>query len=96
MSIRVTLNCPVQPDQYNTLLPFLKANLPNVRGFAGCRRVSILFDRNNDEMLLDEEWQDVSSHQAYLKFIEDNGVLGQLSGFLSGPPRIKYFDLLDI
>lgn len=96
MSIRVTLNCPIKPGQFQALLPFLEENLPNVRGFEGNQRVSVLFDETNNEMLLDEDWSSVESHQAYLGFIDANGVLAQLSAFLSAPPQIKYFSPVQV
>ena len=96
MSVRVTLNCQVKSDQFQVLLPFLADNLPNVRGFKGNMQVSVLFDEKNNEMLLDEEWLTVESHQEYLNFINENGVLEALSAFLSAPPIIKYFDKVEI
>lgn len=96
MSVRVTLNCKVKSDQFDTLLPFLEKNLPNVRGFKGNTRVSVFFDIENSEMLLDEDWLSINDHQAYLAFIESNGVLGELGGFLAGPPAIKYFTRVEI
>jgi len=96
MSVRVTLNCPVKPGQFPAMLPFLEENLPNVRGFKGNLNVSVLFDNVANELLLDEEWLSVESHQAYLGFISSNGILEQLSHFLSEPPQIKYFTLIDV
>lgn len=96
MSVRVTLNCQVKSDQFQALLLFLEDNLPNVRGFKGNTQVSVLFDEKNNEMLLDEEWLTVENHQEYLKFISENGVLEELSSFLSAPPIIKYFDKVEI
>lgn len=96
MSVIVTLNCKVLPNQFQSLLPFLEANLPNVRGFEGNMRVSVLFDEHNNEMLLDEEWLSVERHQAYLNFISENGVLAQLSEFLAAPPDIKYFERVEV
>lgn len=96
MSVRVNLNCKIKPNQFNALRPFLEENLPNVRGFKGNMRVSILFDEENNEMLLDEEWLTKESHQSYMNFISQNGVLEGLSSFFSAPPTIKYFDKIDI
>ena len=96
MSIRVTLNCQIKPEKFQDLLPFLRENLPNVRGFLGNTRVSVLFDRANNEMLLDEVWLTKDCHQTYLKFIEENGVLAQLSSFLTASPQIKYFEYIDV
>ncbi|MCG9680944.1 antibiotic biosynthesis monooxygenase [Vibrio sp. Isolate24] len=96
MSVKVTLNCQVKPERFQVLLPFLEDNLPNVRGFQGNMRVKVLFDQKNNEMLLDEEWLTIESHQEYLSFINDNGVLEELSSFLIAPPIIKYFDKIEI
>lgn len=96
MSVRVTLNCKVKPEQFERLTPFLEENLPNVRGFKGNLRVSVLYDKESREMLLDEEWLSVESHRAYLKFIDKNGVLGNLGNFLEMPPQIKYFKSMEI
>ncbi|USE69630.1 antibiotic biosynthesis monooxygenase [Pseudoalteromonas maricaloris] len=96
MSVRVTLNCQVKPEQFQALLPFLEHNLPNVRGFKGNLQVSVLYDEKNDEMLLDEEWLTIESHLAYLNFINNNGVLEKLSSFLSAPPNIKYFNKIEV
>ncbi len=94
MSVRVTLSCQVKPGSLQSLLPFLEDNLPNVRGFQGNLQVSVLINKEGNEMLLDEEWLSVEKHSAYLEFIGKNGVLAELSSFLSVPPQIKYFERL--
>jgi quinol monooxygenase YgiN len=96
MSIRVTLNCKVKSGHYNALIPFLEKNLPNVRGFHGNTMVKVLFDEDNSEMLLDEQWLSIDDHKAYLNFISSNGVLSELGEFLENPPQIKYFKLIEI
>jgi len=96
MSIKVTLNCNVQEDQFDALLPFLKDNMARVRGFPGCRGVSVFVDRENNELLLDEMWVNADHHQQYIEFISANGVMGNLASFLQGPPVIKYFDDVDV
>ena len=96
MGVRVTLNCKVKPGQFNSLLPFLEENLPNVRGFQGNTKVKVLFDEENSEMLLDEDWLSIESHKAYINFISKNGVLKALGEFLAAPPQIKYFKAIEI
>jgi quinol monooxygenase YgiN len=91
MSIRVTLNCQLNTNKFHELIPFLEDNLPNVRGYKGNLKVSVLFNKENTEMLLDEEWLSVEDHQAYLNYIDENGVLGMLKTFLDSPPDIKYY-----
>ncbi len=96
MSVRVTLNCQVKPEQLEVLLPFLEKNLPNVRGFDGCISVTVYFDKGSLEMLLEEEWLSIEHHQTYIKYIESNGILGELAAFLASAPVIKYFQKSDI
>lgn len=96
MSIRVTLNCTVKPGQFETLSPFLKQNLPNVRGFDGCVKVSVYFNNVGSEMLLEEEWLSIKQHQRYIEHIDGNGVLGELAQFLESAPIIKYFKKEDM
>ena len=91
MSVRVTLNCVLKAKRNESLMSFLAANLPNVRGFDGCLGVAVYFDDENGEMLLEEEWLNVQKHYAYIKHIEENGVLEQLAAFFETPPSIKYF-----
>jgi len=96
MSIRVTLHCPLNSSSPEALMGFLEENLPAVRGFNGCRRVSVLMDEQRQEMLLDEEWQSQQHHRDYLAFIEGNGVMAKLSEFMAGPPQVRYLKSLDI
>lgn len=91
MSIRVTLNCQLKPGQIEILKLFLEKNLPNVRGFTGCRCVTVYFDKDDGEMLLEEEWEGVVQHQEYMKYIADKGTLEKLGSFFESPPTVKYF-----
>ncbi|PAJ76254.1 antibiotic biosynthesis monooxygenase [Pseudoalteromonas sp. NBT06-2] len=96
MRVRVTLNCQVKPDQLEVLLPFLEKKLPNVRGFIGCMSVTVYFDKEASEMLLEEEWLSIEYHQTYIKHIESNGILGELASYLASVPVIKYFQKADL
>ena len=92
MSVRVQIIASVKQDKLVELMPFLKENLPRVRSFDGCLRVTVLLNKETGAMVLDEEWLSVEQHQKYLAFIEGNGVLGQLASHLDGPPDIQYLD----
>lgn len=96
MEVRVTLNCPINPEEIGRLMPFLTDNLPNVRSFDGCLSVDVYFDPSKQEMLLEEKWQSQEHHQAYMAFISDNGVLAELGAFFSASPEVKYFVLENI
>ena len=96
MSIFVSLGAQVKPGQSEKLMPFLEANLPRVRGFAGALNVSILFDPETDNLLIFEEWRSRDHHHAYIEFISANGVMAELIAFLTAAPAVKYFNRLTI
>ena len=96
MSIQVALNCKVKDEAFKSLLKFLEKNIGNVRGFEGNVRVTVRYDSENNEMLLDEEWLSVQHHENYLKYIEDNGVLSALVEFFKEPPKINYYETINI
>ena len=91
MSLRVTLVCQVLPGQFSSLKLFLAENLPNVRSFDGCMGVIVYFNDESNDLLLEEEWLSQAQHGAYLKAITENGIMGKLASFLTGPPEIGYF-----
>lgn len=92
MSTRVHIAATVDTTKLTEFMPFLAENLPNVRSFDGCLRVSVLLNEDSGAMVLDEEWLSVEQHQNYLAVIDGNGVLGQLASFFDGPPNVEYFD----
>jgi len=96
MRVRVTLNSQIKSEQFEVLLSFLEKNLPNVRGFNGCTNVTVYFDKDRTEMLLEEEWLSIVHHQSYMKHIESNGILKELAQFLASVPVIKYLEKIDI
>jgi quinol monooxygenase YgiN len=93
---KVMIESTVKEGVLDKLLPFLETNLPNVRGFPGCLKVTVFLNKESGEMILDEEWLSVDHHHDYIKFITDNGVLGELSSFLKSPPEIKYLDRMNL
>ena len=96
MTYRVILESTANAETVDSLFPFLEDNLPNVRSFKGCLNVTVLFDKDTNKMIFDEEWKSREDHQAYIAFIESNGVLADLAVFLQGPPRISYYEKLNI
>jgi quinol monooxygenase YgiN len=96
MSIRVFIESGIKKSELDKLLPFLEANLPNVRGFPGCLNVTVLLNKESGKLVFDEEWLTTAHHQEYIKFITNNGVMDELGSFLESPPEIKYLDRLSI
>jgi quinol monooxygenase YgiN len=96
MSYKVMLESKIKLELKKPLFIFLEENLPNVRSFNGCMSVTVLFNEDTGDMLFDEEWKSKEHHQAYLSFIQDNGVLADLAAFLQGPPIINYYTKIEI
>jgi quinol monooxygenase YgiN len=96
MSKKVIIESTVRNGMDEDLMSFLTENLPAVRGFKGCRNVTVFFDSESRKMIFDEEWGSIEDHQRYIASIAENGVMNQLVTFLESPPEIKYLDRLDI
>jgi quinol monooxygenase YgiN len=96
MRKRVVIESTIKDGAMNRLLPFLKDNLPNVRGFAGCLNVTVFLGEESRKMVLSEDWLSVEDHQRYINAISENGVMGELVAFFESAPEIKYFDRLDL
>ena len=91
MTIWVTLEMTVKPGAFDALSAFLRANLPNVRGFDGALSVTLYHDPETRAFLIHEEWLSRDHHAAYLRFIEERGVMAALLDFMAGPPEVTYY-----
>lgn len=96
MSVWVTLEMVVKDEAFGELSDFLKANLPNVRGFDGALQVNLYYNEESRAFLIHEEWSSREHHQAYIKFIQEKGVMQQLLSFMEGEPTVTYYDRLVI
>ncbi|SMX27065.1 Antibiotic biosynthesis monooxygenase [Pelagimonas phthalicica] len=96
MSIWVTLEMQLRPGAMAELEPFLKANLPAVRGFDGALLVQLYFNPETGRFMLLEEWVSREHHQAYIAAITENGVMEQLLSFMAGPPDVQYFERMPL
>lgn len=96
MSLKVIIESTVKEGAFEQLLPFLEANLPNVRGFNGCLNVTVFFNTESRKMIFDEQWVSAEDHKKYLDTIANNGVMGELVSLIETPPEVKYFHRVDI
>lgn len=96
MSLVACLHSKVKPEHTDELMSFLEEKLPAVRGFEGCRNVSIYLNKENGDMIFNEQWASKEAHEQYLLSIQNNGVMSQLLGYLASPPNVSYFEKLDI
>lgn len=94
MSIWVTLEMTVKEGEFDALSDFLRANLPNVRGFDGALQVNLFYDAESRSFLLQEEWTSQEHHKAYIQFIQEKGVMAALLAFMEGSAKVSYYERL--
>ncbi|MCG7904221.1 MAG: antibiotic biosynthesis monooxygenase [Candidatus Thiodiazotropha weberae] len=96
MRKKVIIKSRVKEGVLDRFLPFLEKNLPNVRGFSGCLKVAVLFDSDSRNLIFDEAWLSIERHRNYLDSIENNGVMDELVSYLESPPKVEYYDHLEL
>ncbi len=94
--VKVILDMKAKSDLVPKYMVFLEENLPNVRGFEGCKSVEVYFNEETKEMAIDEIWASKAHHQNYIKFITENGVMKQLVSFLEKEPMVRYYNILEL
>jgi quinol monooxygenase YgiN len=97
MSVIVLVELQVKPDAVNEVKGLLKQMLPDTRAYAGCQALDIygnLEDTGN--LVFHERWESRDHYQRYLAWRTETGAFDKLGAKLSGPPKIRYYDRLDV
>jgi quinol monooxygenase YgiN len=97
MSTMVLLEMQVKPEAVNEVKTLLKQLLPDTRAYAGCQGIDIygnLEDTGN--LVFYERWDTREHYQKYLAWRTETGVLDQLSAKLTAPPKIRYYERVDV
>ena len=97
MSTVVLLEMQVKPEAVNEVKAMLKELLPDTRAYAGCQGIDIynnLDDGGN--LVFYERWNTRDHYQKYLNWRTETGVLDKLSAKLAGPPKIRYYERVDV
>jgi quinol monooxygenase YgiN len=97
MSVMVLLEMQVKPEAVNEVKGLLKQLLPDTRAYAGCQGIDIygnLDDGGN--LVFYERWNTRDHYQRYLAWRTETGVLEKLSAKLTGPPKIRYYERVDV
>jgi quinol monooxygenase YgiN len=97
MSAIVLLEMQVKPEAVKEVKTLLKQLLPDTRAYAGCQGIDIygnLDDAGN--LVFYERWDTREHYQKYLAWRTETGVLDQLSAKLTAPPKIRYYERVDI
>ena len=97
MSTVVLLEMQVKPESVNNVKSMLKELLPDTRAYAGCQGIDIygnLDDGGN--LVFYERWDSRDHYQKYLNWRTETGVLDKLGAHLAGPPKIRYYERVDV
>ncbi|MEM6308497.1 MAG: antibiotic biosynthesis monooxygenase [Pseudomonadota bacterium] len=94
--IGVILELSIKEGRRENFIEMMKSILPETRAFDGCQKFDVWTDNSDAaHVVLNEIWDSVEQHQAYLGWRVENGTLNQLVAFLNEPPAPKYFEILD-
>lgn len=97
MSATVILRAKVKPDNIGEFKDFIANCLPETRSYTGCINIDIYEEcSHNGYFVFYENWDSFESYEAYLAFRSEQGVMDELSAFLSTPPEIVYYNRVDI
>ncbi|PCH60501.1 MAG: antibiotic biosynthesis monooxygenase [SAR86 cluster bacterium] len=97
MTVNVLLEVNAKPECLEELKSTFENILPDTRNYDGCVEVRVV--GNQDDVLnliLVETWQSRQHYEKYLAWRQETGALEALGALLSQPPRIRYYDDLNI
>jgi putative transposase len=93
----VLVEMKVKPEAVNEVKGLLKQMLPDTRGYAGCQGIDI-YDNVDDtgDLVFYQRWDTRDHYQRYVAWRTETGVLDNLGAKLTGPPKIRYYDRVDV
>ena len=97
MSVVVLLEIQVKPEAVNELKAMLKKNLPDTRSYNGCQGLDVygnLDDTGN--IVFYERWASREHYQKYLAWRTETGAMNRIGALLTGPPKIRYYERVDV
>jgi quinol monooxygenase YgiN len=97
MSVIVLVEMQVKPEAVNELKALLKQTLPDTRAYAGCQGIDIYGNVDDTgNLVFYERWETRDHYQRYVAWRMESGSLDKLTSKLTGPPKIRYYDRLDV
>lgn len=97
MSVMVLLEMQVRPEAVNEVKAILKQILPDTRAYAGCQGIDI-YDNLDDtgNLVFYQRWETRDHHQRYVAWRTETGLLEKLGAKLTAPPKLRYFDRVNV
>jgi quinol monooxygenase YgiN len=97
MSVVVLLEMQVKPEAMKEVKAFLKANLPDTRAYAGCQGLDIYGNlEDSGNLVFYERWDSREHYQKYLAWRTETGAMNRIGALLTGPPKIRYYERVDV
>lgn len=97
MTTLVLIEAKISPQRADELTCLLRDLLPSTRTFAGCKGVTAhLSADNGGTLVLVETWESKEAQQKYAAWRRTAEHSKQLVALLEGPPRISYFNPVDV
>jgi quinol monooxygenase YgiN len=96
MSVVVIFEIQFKPEAVNEAKAFMKANMPETRGYAGCQGIDVY--ENLDEpgnLIVYQRWDTRAQHEKYLAWRTEEGGFGHTVAMGETPPSIRYFERVD-
>jgi len=91
MTVMITLNIPLFPNQSDEMLALLKKALVDTRNYAGCQSIEVFLREDRASLLLIQLWDSKEHQEAYLKWRIDTGLAGLVEPFIPSPLVFKYY-----
>ena len=93
MSVLVTLDLKVKPENAGDLKNYLRDELHHTRESDGCNGITIHSDQDDpNHLLFVEDWDSRQQYEKYLSWRTERGDVEKLIGWLAGDPVFSYYD----
>lgn len=97
MSIIVTLEIRSNSENAEKIKLILREAIPETRAFDGCIGIDIHEDINDrGQFMFHEKWETKSKYEAYFSWRSKSEAMEKIGPMLTEPPKITYYDCLDI
>ena len=89
-----TVTWRIKPERADECVEALRGMFPTTRLKQGFRTIRLLRSEvDPNEFILLQEWDDVQSHQDYMRFRTETGDIAMLMAMTVSPPQIGYWSL---
>jgi quinol monooxygenase YgiN len=96
MTIAVTLDFSIDPQQVEAFLALIKSVAPDTRAYDGCRLFDIWTDQDKPgHVFFYELWDSRAQQEKYFAWRMETGLVEKLGPFMVAPPVVTYYNRFD-